>query len=442
MKNSIKYILKYVGTFVGMIALFNLLLFLVSLIPSENYEKNVLQSSETLTENGPYLKVSNPFDVYINTYTDSVIVNEIYSIDSKHPYESYMKARKNYKEGQTLTESTETTGEGVTANYSYEDNQEHVDGNYDSIGELKDFLDGTVTTSLTYGRYWHGYLVLFRPLFLLFSIKGIRIIQFIVFVALLAALSYLILKKIGKLPAIVYFASLVCGGYISVAYSLESGSIFFITMVASIILLCRIEKIKDINYFLFVVGMIANYVDYLTVPLISLGIPLSIWLLYKYQNGEIKKPWLQVIISSIVWFAGYALTWIFKWIQYDLTIAEGGMLQIGFGQSFYRMNRDNPVAAGANIIATIIDCLGKAAESALITMAIMMFVGKAKGITNNKEIIIAFLLVAFMPIAWYLVLANHTILHSYFVYRHALLFMLGMLLTFYCFCFQENVQKK
>ena len=296
MKIDSKYILKYVIAFVSGIILFNIMLFFVSLIPSEMLEEHVIESANILYENGPYYKVSEWFDVYDNTWTDSVVVNEIYSMDNKHPYESYMKVRKNYKEGQTKEECFESLGEGITANYSIEDEKEYVDGTYDSIGELADFLNGMIETSLTYGRYWHGYLLLYRPLFLFFNISQVRMFQLVLLCGLFISLAYLINKKIGLLPAVIYTASLICCGYITVSYSLESCSIFIITMIASIVLLFNIEKIKDIYFYLFIVGMVANYVDYLTVPLIAVGIPLSLWLLYKSKTESMEKAFITVIV--------------------------------------------------------------------------------------------------------------------------------------------------
>ena len=43
-----------------------------------------------------------------------------------------------------------------------------------------------------------------------------------------------------------------------------------------------------------------------------------------------------------------------------------------------------------------------------------------------KAIVIG--LIAIMPFVWYIVLANHTVLHGIFVCRHMLIFLIGVLL--------------
>lgn len=38
-------------------------------------------------------------------------------------------------------------------------------------------------------------------------------------------------------------------------------------------------------------------------------------------------------------------------------------------------------------------------------------------------------LIALLPLGWYIALANHTILHTHFVYRHMIIFMTGVLIS-------------
>ena len=454
MDSMIKNSKKYLLTFFGLILLFNVLLFLICLIPSSKIEEKVKESAEILYEQGPYYLVVKSVNIYNDSYTDSVIINECYSVDNETPYESYMKARKNYKKGQTLTELEETTGEGVTANYFKDIEQEDVSSShYNSIGELYDFMEGNITSSLNYGRYWHGYLVFYRPLLLLANISDIRTLNYILFCVLFLTLIILLYKRFDLNIAILFFLVIICNGYLSASFSLESTPIFLVSIIASIIILALINKIKDFYWFIFIIGCIASYVDYLTVPLVSLGVPLSIYLLYTFKNRDWKENLKLVVISSICWFGGYAGTWIFKWAQYDLTISGKSMLDIGFTQSFYRMTRHNETASTYNIISQIVYCINNATVFTLVIAVIMGILGKMSNLIKkeNSEIFnrnsFAFLLIALMPIAWYIALANHTILHSYFVYRHALLLSLGLLLAFYVGIFEiskkgEKIAKK
>lgn len=77
-------------------------------------------------------------------------------------------------------------------------------------GELANFMKGEIHTSVNYARYWHGYLVLFRPLFLFFSIVGIRRILFFLFCILWVIMLKLIHQRFGRKIAFVFGLSLLC----------------------------------------------------------------------------------------------------------------------------------------------------------------------------------------------------------------------------------------
>lgn len=109
-----KYLLKYGITFFVLLLLFQILLFLISLFPSEWIRENIKESSEILLKEGNRYQISKIFDVENNNYTDAIIANEAYSIDSKTPFISYMKIRKNYKKGITKLELKDIEGESVS----------------------------------------------------------------------------------------------------------------------------------------------------------------------------------------------------------------------------------------------------------------------------------------------------------------------------------------
>ena len=127
--------------------------------------------------------------------------------------------------------------------------------------------------------------------------------------------------KIGIINAGIFAISLILYGYLLVSYSLESAPVFLVMMISSIILLKKIKKIKNLYLFIFIIACITNYVDYLTVPLITLAIPLILYITYKQkENSNLQyKYFIKIIIkSSIIWLLGYALTWFSKWVIYDI----------------------------------------------------------------------------------------------------------------------------
>lgn len=441
MNENIKQVLKYLGTTIGLIALFNLLLYLVCLIPKELCFQHVVESSWTLSGEGQSYQLLKFPKVYINTQTDAVISNEVYSVDNKHPFLSYMTGRKNYNEKYTKTVIEETNGEGITANYNNKTRKEEVSDRYNSIGELSDFLHGKIQTSIQYGRYWHGNWVIYRPLFVLFNIDQIRVLFLIVFVILLIISTYLIYKKYSFNVAFIYMGAFICSSYLSASYSLESAPIFLTTMISMIILLVIKDKINNPYLFFFVIGMIVNYIDYFTVPLIPFFIPMSLLLLDYMKEKDLKECIIYLIKCGINYGVGYAITWVLKWALYDLFIpGQTSMIRIGFVQSFYRMKRTNSYAIPERnmfyyIRATIFTyCIYVLIVYALLSLK-RDFINKkdktkkSKDVNNkfNKSNYI-FIAISLSPLMWFVLMQNHSLLHFFFTFRMYVIFMIGILL--------------
>ncbi len=185
--------------------------------------------------------------------------------------------------------------------------------------------------------------------------------------------------------------------------------------------------------FFFVVGMIENFFDFLTYPIITLGIPLILllWMRVRDEKADLKDNLLFTIWSSISWGVGYALTWIAKWgittvvlgvryfirnlsvIEYRLNGSEEEPLdRIGTLQKNLKawLNiRDNGMISWSKVVIVI----------AVIALILLIW-KKAK----DMKTILAYLpmlLVAAYPYIWYLVMSNHSQIHYWYTYRNQVL---------------------
>ena len=444
MKRVIKGVLKYSVVFIVTILTLNLLLFLACSFDSKVIEKKVKESADILHEQGMNPIISKAFNIEINNNTDSVVINIAYSIDSSNPLKSYLRARKNYKKGQTKYQVGEMNGEGISINNDPETGEDVTGGRYNPVGELYDFVNGNIENTMNYARYWQGYLILFRPLLIIFNLSQMRWFNIASFLVLLLYFMYLLKKRFSLNVSIIYGLSIVCSGYFTAAYTLESTPIFLTMMVASIIFLKRIDKIKQIGVFLFVVGCIANFVDFLTVPVITLGIPLSLYLLKLMEEKKDLKYCIKFLLSnSILWLIAYGLTWLSKWVIYDLVLTnDSSLLKLGFEQVLYRTQRVNEAVIAKSYVNSIIVMVGKSSLYALLTAFVIMCINKFKIVVSEfSKPTFAFLFLSLYPIVWYIVLANHTVLHEFFVYRHTLIYMVGVLL-FINQLFEKKKEKK
>jgi hypothetical protein len=429
-----KKTIKYIVTFIFLILGFNFLLFIGSIFPSNFIEKNVKESSEILIQEGNSYKLFKYLGIINNNYTDSIMINEAYSIDNTNPIYSYMSARKNYKKGITQESLLDTKGELISIN-SNSNNELTI---YDPVGELSEFLDGNIDTSINYARYWHGYLPILRTLLLFFNISEIRIILLIIFTILFIYLIYLLKDKFGIIISLIFGVSLIIEGYFFVSYSLESSPVFIVMMISSIMLLKRIDKIQNFYLYIFIISCITNFVDYLTVPLITLAIPLYIFILYKQKMEKQLnyKYYLKLIIkASIIWLIGYGMTWLSKWVIYDIIYNEG-LIKSAIEQVVYRTQSYNEHTTdtitqimlfliSSNLIYICTICCFALCLLLILKNKYSVKLNKIKNILNES---IPIFVISLMPLVWYRALANHTVLHVTFVYRHMLIFLCGILL--------------
>lgn len=431
-----KSILKYISVFILVITIFNIVLFFTSLFPSSWIEQNVKNSAIKLYEEGNLYEFSERFRITNNNYTDALMINEAYSIDNRNPIYSYMAVRKNYKENQTQKEMRDQNGETITIN-----NGEICKGeSYDTVGELKEFIEGKTEVSITYARYWHGYLPILRTALILFNVIQIRYVLLLIFIILLIYSYKLINKKLGKDIAIIFVSTLIVEGYFFVSYSLESSPVFMVMMISTIILLKRIEKIEDFYLYIFIIAMITNFVDYLTVPLITLAMPLYMYILYIQNNSpnpDTKYCFKIIFKSAVIWGIGYSLTWFCKWLLYDV-IYEQNFIKSAIYQVLYRSG-GNASSLKTYFKGILSNLIFQNICYTFIHITIWALVFICKNIIKShkrsfkKETIhikklTPILVISGFPIVWFIILTNHTTVHVRFTYRNMIIFLFGLLI--------------
>ena len=434
--------LKFAGVFVLLILIFNILLYLTCMIDSKLLTKHIWESCKIFEKQGYDYELCHKLAIRNDQGCDAMIVNALYAVDCNHPYVSYMKARKNYTPGQIEFEASDYIGEGMSALFVKEFGREiYSYEGFNPIRELRHVLEKKLHISVNYGRYWHGNFLIYRPLMIFFNMSQIRLLLFIVFLCLYIYFLYLLRRRFGNSIAIIYGLSLVFSGYFSVFFCLSNAPIFLVMMVSGIVLLKRIDVVKDISLFVFVVACVSNFFEFLSVPLITLAMVCSLYLLKLMEDG---KDWVYclrfIVVNSLIWLIGFAGTWMCKWVQYDLTINDGhSLVDIGLRQCFFRMQRSTHVVNRDGYLSRFYETrfphlmvllFGRSTLYALFTAVAVLFSKKAKISTPgfNKRSL-AFAAMAVLPLIWYYALLSHTLTHYFFTYRHTFVYQLGILLA-------------
>ena len=445
LKTFFKYVLTFIITMIILIGL----LLLSSLIPSKNLENNVRKSSEFLAQYGEEQEIEFPFRTErLFYFTDALMLNTAYSIDSNHPYESMMLDRKNYIPGQTQNFHEEIQKHiGTSPNYTDEY------GNTYQVSELYGLMHGeNIVDSYEYTRYWHGYLIFLRPLLSIMSIEGIRNLLFVLTIILSLIALFLIIKKLNFITAIIYLLSFLAINLYVICNSMNEITTFIIAQIAMIFLLLKNGKFKNSASVFLVIGMCTSFFDLLTTPLVTLGLTLPIYVLLNIKE-ENKKLYLDCIKICVAWVVGYGLFWALKWLITDITLGKH-ILSDAINQALYRAG--DVVGAGIfDIFKLNLNKLGNSIiEYLFILLAIYAIIGVLKEIylkkhkkqqTEKIQIlkVLIFVIIAILPFIWYAVLKNHSYVHSFFVYRILIITILNIQIAFTLFMgLQDNLLKE
>ena len=289
-----------------------------------------------------------------------------------------------------------------------------------------------------YARYWNGYQVLLRPLLMVANYSQIRTLINAVCIFLLIAVFCQIRKSINTWIASAFVLSMLLVRFIVVSVSMQYASCFIIMMIAMIVMLRGLDKgMSETKLCLLftVVGSVTNFVDLLTVPAITVGVPAVAFVAWHMENGGFswKKQFMSLVRIAFYWLMGYGITWALKWLYATLILGKNifaqAMEQMAFrtnGTERYPGNRILAIKQNLYCEEYLYQII-KLFSGVLIIEIVVDFalhrsvkkMGWLKGIS-------LLVLLAGMPYVWYMVLGNHSLLHNWFTYRLQIVTAFGL----------------
>lgn len=401
-------IVKFVLCWLILICVFAISVISVSFIPRVSITENVNESASTFEQEGLYPvsfgnKYSSLSFLGRDQYTDCLMINLAVSSESDQALKDAI-LNPCYKGEYQIEE--------------WPDN-------------LRKLADGQLQPDTNYDWYWHGYLVVLKPLMLIFNYNQIRWFNCILMGILFVIFLSLIRKRLGNASVLVTLGIVLLMHGETIPYTMQYASVFFVALIFSILLLkFKSYFAKDNNDCLafFVIGAVTVYLDFLTTPIVTLGIPVIFWLL----SDASEHKWKKVIMLSIMWGLGYALFWISKWglcaLTFDSSVLENAVAHadkwsgndITHGRLFMTVGVVKKYLAliwAMNWIWAI-----------LVAAVGMCVLPKCKNWFKDNAWL---LLVALMPFAWSLVLVNHNYEHFGFTWRNISVALLAIGMWFY-----------
>lgn len=398
-----------VYSYFAMLVAFTILIIGVHCIPKSAINANIITSTKTLQAEGLYKKFFDFKLFQMDNFTDTYMLNIAASANEKHPVEAAMM------------------------NYAYTKN--FMDLAFETEKIAKSQTDSLERSS--YGRYWQGYQVILRPALVLFTYPQIRIINYILFTTLILICTWLLYKKTTLGTAVLFIVSLLLINFPIVPYSMQFSTCFYIAFISMLAIMkypILTRSNRGLICTFFIIGGITSYLDFLTTPQLTLGLPMITYMLIHKP----EKSWKTVIMLSVAWATGYGLLWASKWmIAFLLT---GNNILTDAIQSA-ELRTSNHYKGMEMTLSNIIKFIWSNVESkhlkgpffagiVIIVIATGVYIKAIKSKKVFKQYSYLLLIALIVPV-WFIVLRNHSIQHGWFTWRAGLLTIFSLLLFVY-----------
>lgn len=371
----------------------DILLLLVFLLPVQRMKDNVQRSMDIYLNEGDYPRLVWGYDMSkLDNYTDMFMLLHATYAGSGNVIEDVVKMNH-----------TEYFEEGCVG-----------------VGSLIGYIDnwGTESHVDSYPRYWHGYLVILKPLLLLFDVADIRIFNMILFFSLLLYIMLTMQKKGFGIYILPFGVSILLLNPLVVPPSFQFSTVTYIMLFSVCIALNRSEwEFEKLFFFFMLIGIATAYFDFLTFPLVGLYFPM-IFVLMKEDSW--KTAFKIIIWGSIAWAIGYAGMWSGKWILGSILTGENLFANAFERFTLYSGRHNGAVSFRQLIFSNILVLLRW--PMAILGAGIACLYGKnIVSAVREKSImpkwIFPFALIAITPIVWYVASGSHSNTHYWFTYR-------------------------
>ena len=307
------------------------------------------------------------------------------------------------------------------------------------FSEIKGESASPTNQGFHYWRYWHGYQILSRPFLYRFSLTRLHYVLFALFVVsgvFFAAQVSRFSNTCGWSLAIAF----LCVPVIDQITIINQSMVWIIAFTFGGWLLlnsARSAKARSSPHVWFmVIGMLCCFFDILTVPLVTLTVPLlGLYWKGKFDAGSPKLTVRRIFLLSAIWLAGYSVCWATKWAIVGMIGGSGefaGLFNIiqhrlGIGGGpLGDEGQQLSVSAGHSVLANLRVCRYGVLIVAVLTIArIQPLTGRMRSWiatirTNKTEGLVALaapLALFGLPLLWLAVMQQHSIQLAWFVGR-------------------------
>lgn len=385
-----------------------ILLWSVYCLPIDSIEHHVRSSAVTIQEEGTSPQLFSWCHSQLDNFTDSIMLLEAADATEASAFEKAMLA---YRGSIDDSDPAET----LVAHYIH--NEEF-------------------TETIDYARYWHGYLVLLKPLLSFFNYSTIRIINGVVQLAALILVCVLMNRKGLTQYIIPYILCYLMLMPIALAKSFQFSSCYYVFTAGVIALLFLKDSTRSkFAYLVFLnIGILTAYFDFLTYPIVTYGIPAIIGVALS-RDDRLEEKLVKIVRNGLLWCLGYGGMWGSKWIIASIATGNNVFANAMDAFTFRTSTIPSDGLTKYSVFNSEITNYTYFIKTPFIIIVMIFCIYLLFkhirhynfGDKSALAISLPYTILLFAPVVWYAFATNHSCIHSWFTNKACVVTLAALL---------------
>lgn len=403
-----KTVIRHICAFLASVVIAVLLLQIGAALPQYRVNNHVRDSVDRLLEEGTYPWVADKsVGSIMDNWTDAIILAQSKAMDISNPETILTNPMYSLSDGTTVEDLYE---------YAYAKDPEPTGA---------------------YPRYWMGFRAPMRAALCFLDYYQVKRYVAVLFFVLFAAVMCSVAQHTDAKAAFLFALSVILVRPHVVAISLQYSCCFLIAFFAMLAVPWISRHRQYASLFFLELGIITMYFDFYTTPIITFGLPLTYLYLLDERKG-CRLPGKKIAAYAANWMGGYIGMWIAKLALTTMFTGLNGF-QNAWASVVYRLGRQKGQSGGeeygpGRALRSVWEILYSDEMGRQIILALCVLLTACLIVVSfRKKVRLSawmehksLLVVAVLPLIWFMVAAQPTSIHACFQYRSvALCFWAG-----------------
>lgn len=295
------------------------------------------------------------------------------------------------------------------------------------LERLQAVEQGQPVVATPYYRYWHGYVLITRPMLAFADLPALRLVMATLLFASFGWLLWAIHRTLGTWPAVAFGVPMLLASDLVALPESLTHAISWTVMFACSALGFRLARKGPwvIAAWAAYSGAVFVFVDFLTNPpaavvLILLAV-LSVGVADRWSPRTAGR---RATLAGGMWLIGYAATWATKWLISAAFFGVGEvtrhiteMVSFRLSGTYTEVSDDFGAAVGKNWNTWMAQ---SAATSVVVAASLAVCLVCSVLLLRDPgrlHYLLLYALAASAPLVWFVVVSNHSQIHAWFTFR-------------------------